>query len=535
MGTVRKTFVLLFAVLVMLGIGKPGQRADAASINRLSIMDLETFTQVNMLIAGKGYYPAFDSDSAIGTSMYNVKFEYTTNNGATWTSLPFTESGGFYVKHFQMPIDPQLTSAKFRISAYFDPLIGSKTYSEKTIGPFPIMQPADPTDFTAIANDDGTVTLKWIDNSNMESSYLITRRGPDGTKTFSVKSGNDRVAPISYTDKTTDTKKSTLYSYQLSAIVDAYKLPDNLMLAEAYTLVKTKVPISLRDIYKIDSPIMLDKWSLELFKDPNKAVVTGVALKQRDISLAKGQTAQLVAIVSPADAANPNVKWSSSNSAVAEVDANGKVTAKSAGAAKISVKTEVGNFSDVCTVTVTEAPLADIEGHWAKAWIAKAVQRQIVDGYEDGTFKPDNTVTRAEFTVLLMKGLKLADEGKPLEFADKEQIGGWALIPVQQAVKLGIIGGYDDGTFRPNANITRTEMIAMVVRASGLPVNEQAGKTRFADDADIASWARPAVSKAEETGIIIVGGLPVQTFGPSTLSTRAEAVSSIVAMLELGK
>ncbi|WMT41763.1 S-layer homology domain-containing protein [Paenibacillus sp. D2_2] len=103
---------------------------------------------------------------------------------------------------------------------------------------------------------------------------------------------------------------------------------------------------------------------------------------------------------------------------------------------------------------------------------------------------------------------------------------------VQQAVKLGIIHGYEDGTFRPNANITHAEMISMVIRASSL-VADNSPLTSFSDDADIPKWAKPAVSKAEETGIINVGDFSNGKFAPQAMSTRAEAASAIVRMLEI--
>jgi hypothetical protein len=185
------------------------------------------------------------------------------------------------------------------------------------------------------------------------------------------------------------------------------------------------------------------------------------------------------------------------------------------------------------TVTVT---FKDIVGHEANAEITNAVALGIVSGYPDGTFRPDANVTRAEFATMLMKALKptVTVAGQTLSFADLENIGIWAIQYVAQAVQLEIINGYDDFTFRPNANITHAEMIAMVIRASGLKTGN-VQQTGFTDDADIPNWAKPAVSKAEETGIIIVGGLPDNKFVPQMQSTRSEAVSAIVRMLKIKK
>lgn len=88
--------------------------------------------------------------------------------------------------------------------------------------------------------------------------------------------------------------------------------------------------------------------------------VTGVTLDKTSASIEAGQTLQLTATVAPSNADNKNVSWTSDNASVASVDQNGLVTANAAGSATITVKTEDGNFTAACTLTVTEpaAPVA---------------------------------------------------------------------------------------------------------------------------------------------------------------------------------
>ena len=89
--------------------------------------------------------------------------------------------------------------------------------------------------------------------------------------------------------------------------------------------------------------------------EPSESVsVTGVTLDQTTLTLEKGEDAQLTATVTPADADNKNVTWTSSNTAVAAVDNTGKVTAVGKGTAVITVTTEDGNFTATCAVTVEE-------------------------------------------------------------------------------------------------------------------------------------------------------------------------------------
>lgn len=172
----------------------------------------------------------------------------------------------------------------------------------------------------------------------------------------------------------------------------------------------------------------------------------------------------------------------------------------------------------------------DVAGHWAAANIMKAVSAGIAKGYPDGTFKPDRTVTRAEFAVMLMNALKPHDEGAALTFADTDKIASWAKKAVAQAASLGIIKGYDDGSFHPDAEITRAEMAAMIAKAMGQPIAANA-PTGFADDKDIPGWAKSAVAYVKQAGI--VKGKGNNEFAPRDHATRAEAVAVLLNMLAL--
>ncbi|MED1882652.1 chitobiase/beta-hexosaminidase C-terminal domain-containing protein, partial [Brevibacillus borstelensis] len=175
---------------------------------------------------------------------------------------------------------------------------------------------------------------------------------------------------------------------------------------------------------------------------------------------------------------------------------------------------------------------SDIAGHWAKNYILRAVEKGFVSGYPDGTFKPNNPVTRAEFTVMLAGALKLKSEGTALTFADNEQIGEWAKQAVAQAVEARIIDGYDDGSFRPNNRITRAEMAAMIARSLTLQTNPGMS-TGFADDEVIPQWAKGAVEAICKLGI--VDGRGGNRFVANEIATRAEATVILLRMLEVNK
>ncbi|WP_256761019.1 S-layer homology domain-containing protein [Cohnella sp. WQ 127256] len=180
------------------------------------------------------------------------------------------------------------------------------------------------------------------------------------------------------------------------------------------------------------------------------------------------------------------------------------------------------------TDPVTEVKFSDIAKHWAEASIKQAVYSGIIKGYTDGTFKPNATVTRAEFAVMLMNALKPQGNGADLKFTDNAKIGTWAQKAVAQAVQANIIKGNQDGSFRPNAEVTRAEMAVMIANALGQPIEANA-TTSFADDKGIPAWAKGSVAIVKQAGI--VQGNSDNKYAPQSNATRAEAVTVLLKML----
>lgn len=104
-------------------------------------------------------------------------------------------------------------------------------------------------------------------------------------------------------------------------------------------------------------------------------------------------------------------------------------------------------------------PLLDIEGHWAKQEIELFTKRYYVNGYPDGTFRPNRKVTRAEFITMIDKAIGLDDKNKMdvSQFKDSVTFGGYSEV-ISKALGQKIIQGYSDGTFRPNMPISYQEV-----------------------------------------------------------------------------
>jgi len=274
--------------------------------------------------------------------------------------------------------------------------------------------------------------------------------------------------------------------------------------------------------------------------------LASLVLDREEYAITVGGSHPIQATAVYSDGSRVNVtdqaKVQSSDPAVVAVNSAGVLSGLRAGQATLAV-----TFLDRTVnakVVVTDAPgntpapgnspdpivtLTDIDGHWAESTIVQAVNQGIATGYPDFTFKPDRSVSRAEFAVLLMNALKPSGEGAEIAFTDKESIGTWAIRQIAQSVELGIIKGYANGTFRPNKTITRAEMITMVVRASRLPIRDEAA-TGYADDADIPKYARGPVVTAQRYGIAAY--IVNDKFEPNKPATRAESVSAIVNMLK---
>ncbi|SFM30139.1 F5/8 type C domain-containing protein [Paenibacillus sp. 1_12] len=198
-----------------------------------------------------------------------------------------------------------------------------------------------------------------------------------------------------------------------------------------------------------------------------------------------------------------------------------------------TITAEVNHFTKYAVLVVdpvTDKPnpvvsLYDIPGHWAEININKAVSKGIISGYPDGTFKPDHTVTRAEFVVMLMNTRLPQGEGATLSFTDNVEIGSWAQNAVARALQAGIVKGYEDGSFWPNAEITRAEMALMLANAYGLAIDADT-VTGFADDKDVPDWSKGAVAVMKKQKLL--EGKGDNTFAPLAPATRAEAVTVLL-------
>ncbi|OBR68333.1 hypothetical protein A7K91_14830 [Paenibacillus oryzae] len=181
------------------------------------------------------------------------------------------------------------------------------------------------------------------------------------------------------------------------------------------------------------------------------------------------------------------------------------------------------------TPTIPTAEFSDTASHWAKESIDRAVKLGIVTGYQDGNFRPEKVVTRGEFAVMLSRALQLEGEGDPLSFNDLDGIPAWAKPHVTRAVAAGLIGGFEDGTFRSAGSLSRAQLAVMIARAADLKLDE-ADAVTFIDGDQIPAWAQKEVAAAVKAGLI--EGKEGNIFDPHATATRAQALALIMRLVD---
>ncbi len=172
---------------------------------------------------------------------------------------------------------------------------------------------------------------------------------------------------------------------------------------------------------------------------------------------------------------------------------------------------------------------SDINGHWAYETITDFVSKGYVKGYKDGSFRPDNEVTRAEFATLVnnvfpTKEEISRDKEKALKFKDIST-DNWYYRDVILSRQSEYIFGYPDNTFRPESIITRQEATAVlynVIEKNKIDIVLNASPISFTDSDFLPSWCKAAVSTLVHNNII--KGYPDNTFRGSNPLTRAETV-----------
>ncbi|WP_339850318.1 S-layer homology domain-containing protein [Paenibacillus sp. FSL W7-1088] len=168
----------------------------------------------------------------------------------------------------------------------------------------------------------------------------------------------------------------------------------------------------------------------------------------------------------------------------------------------------------------------DAASHWASKDILSAAKLGIINGYPDGRFRPDASITRAEFSTLLVKAFALRSGSGTIELRDIQT--SWARDSIEILASNGVINGYSDGTFHADHRITRAELVSMISKIL-IFQNIQPGDAATFVDVAPQHWAKEIIELAAKAGII--EGKGQNRFEPDANLTRAEALTVIMHML----
>lgn len=160
---------------------------------------------------------------------------------------------------------------------------------------------------------------------------------------------------------------------------------------------------------------------------------------------------------------------------------------------------------------------------WAEEAINGLVEKEIVSGYSDSTFKPNNSIKREEFVKIIVSALNLSLDTNPCDFEDIDQ-SMWYAPYVNAAVKKGIISGVSETEFGIGREITRQDMATIVKRAAG-KLSDEKEYVAFTDEEDISEYAKEAVIELFKAGKI--SGMGNNRFEPKGIVTRAQAAKVV--------
>jgi hypothetical protein len=206
-----------------------------------------------------------------------------------------------------------------------------------------------------------------------------------------------------------------------------------------------------------------------------------------------------------------------------------------------SISASVNQFAQYAVFAYKPNTFSDLETHWSQPYVDRLIGMGVIRGFEDGSFRPDDTVTRAQFVKMIIHALGIdVPLNKSQEFVDQDRIPEWALGEVQIALQIGLLGGYEDqGSwyFIPQQKITRQEIALILDQALKYFGSNTVGsghkKTtlkQFNDEANIADWAKDAIQSSIDHHLI--QGYSDGSFRPEDLATRGEAATMLNKLLE---
>lgn len=172
----------------------------------------------------------------------------------------------------------------------------------------------------------------------------------------------------------------------------------------------------------------------------------------------------------------------------------------------------------------------DVIGHWGEGYIDDLYQMGYVTGYQDGTFNPNGNVTRAELLKIALNsfGHTVKESEEKSTFLDIKN-GDWFKPYIDYAYSIGIVNGYSNHTFKPNEYVTRGAALKIILEAAGFTEITEL-TPNFKDVDTVTDWFAKYSAFALKHDIM--SGYSDGAFGGNNNMTRAEACKTVVAVID---
>ncbi|NRB09201.1 MAG: DUF1565 domain-containing protein [Richelia sp.] len=176
-------------------------------------------------------------------------------------------------------------------------------------------------------------------------------------------------------------------------------------------------------------------------------------------------------------------------------------------------------------VTFKDVPAS----HWANNYIKALSAKGVIAGFPDGTFKPNDRVTRAQFAAIINKAFTPAAKRTAINFSDVST-RYWGYQAIQTASRGGFLSGYPNKTFKPELQIPRVQVLVSLANGLELTAPDQNSLSFYNDASQIPSWAKSPVSAATMKQIV-VNYPTVKQLKPKNQATRAEVAAFVYQAL----
>ena len=180
-------------------------------------------------------------------------------------------------------------------------------------------------------------------------------------------------------------------------------------------------------------------------------------------------------------------------------------------------------------ISASSSIFSDLAGHWTADFVAALVKKGVISGFPDGTFAPNAPINRAQYAAIIAQSFQLPPRNSSNQFTDVNP-SFWAASAIFKAAEMGFISGFPDGTFRAGQNLTKVQAIVSLVNGLKLTGGNPQVLNVYSDRAQIPSYATNAIAVATQA-LLVVNYPQREQLEPQRDITRGEVATLIYQAL----